>query len=86
MNDQQDAAPPQTEHQGPLPQVIAEHLDWVYGAALRQVRDHHLAEDVTQAVFLLLTRKAAFMPRETRLTGWLFQAVRYCSYSKSLSR
>ncbi|MGD0389307.1 MAG: sigma-70 family RNA polymerase sigma factor [Tepidisphaeraceae bacterium] len=58
-------------------ELVSRHVDWVHSAAARMVRDHHLAEDVTQAVFLLLwqqPQKAMGRP----LTGWLFRVTRYC--------
>lgn len=60
-----------------LARLIEVHIGWAYASALRQVRDHHLAEDVTQSVFLLLARKAAKMPPDTRLNGWLFNTLRF---------
>ncbi len=57
-------------------ELVARHTDWVYSAALRMVRDRHTAEDVSQAVFLLLSQRAAKI-RTEHLNGWLFNVTRY---------
>jgi RNA polymerase sigma factor (sigma-70 family) len=58
--------------------LVSRHSDWVYSAALRMVRDRHLAEDVAQAVFLILADKAAKLSAAP-LHSWLFKVTRYAS-------
>src|SRR5438128_2587145 len=62
---------------GTLEALVGEHVDLVYSAALRQVRDPHLADDVTQAVFMVMVRKAERLPREELLGPWLVKVTRY---------
>jgi RNA polymerase sigma factor (sigma-70 family) len=60
-------------------ELVKRHLDFVYSVAVRQVRDRHLAEDVTQAVFLVLAKKAGRINERTILSNWLFCTTRYTS-------
>jgi RNA polymerase sigma factor (sigma-70 family) len=71
------------QHRSGHPQAFAElvnkHLGWVYGLARRQLRDAHLAEDVAQAVFVLLHRKAPSFPADGALIRWLHKTAQYAS-------
>ena len=59
--------------------LVSRHINMVNSVALRQVRDPHLAEEVTQAVFIISARKAGSLNSKTILSAWLCRTAQYAA-------
>src|SRR5689334_3463830 len=69
-----------TEHdERAFAQIVQKHVNLVFSSALRRVGNRQTAEDVTQAVFVILAKKAHRIRNGGALSAWLLRCVRYAS-------
>src|ERR1700722_602814 len=52
------------------------HVHLVYSVALRKSGNPHAAEEITQAVFIILARKGRTLSSKTVVAGWLHHTAR----------
>jgi RNA polymerase sigma factor (sigma-70 family) len=62
-------------------ELVQRHVALVYSVALRHVGIAAHAEEITQAVFIILARKAAGLRADTILEGWLHETTRLTALS-----
>ena len=61
-------------------ELVRRYIGLVYAAARRQTRgDSHLADDVTQAVMIVLARRADAIAPGSILASWLLVVTRHCA-------
>jgi|ERR1017187_7414890 RNA polymerase sigma factor (sigma-70 family) len=66
--------------------LVHRHIHLVYSVAFRYVGNSPDAQDVTQAVFIILAKKAPSLRHRATLTGWLYETTRYTAAALLRSR
>jgi RNA polymerase sigma factor (sigma-70 family) len=66
----------QSESDEAFARIVDRYINLVYSVALRHTANPHHAEEITQAVFIILARRAGSLGRQTVLSGWLHHAAR----------
>ena len=59
--------------------LVARYVNLVHSTAFRFTGNSHHAEEITQAVFIILARKAGKLSSRVVLSGWLYQVARLTS-------
>lgn len=79
MNDQTDSqllrAYAENRSEAAFSELVRRHVDIIHSAALRMVCDSHLAQDVTQGVFVALAKSAGQLADHPVLSGWLHRTA-----------
>src|SRR3954465_13270399 len=58
-------------------EIVRKYSRLVYGAAYRRLNEAHLAEDVTQSVFITLQAKRPGLTPKVSIAGWLIRATQF---------
>jgi RNA polymerase sigma factor (sigma-70 family) len=65
-----------SESEEAFTELVRRHIGLVHSVALRHTQNAQHAEEITQAVFIILARKASSLGRKTILSGWLYHTAR----------
>jgi DNA-directed RNA polymerase specialized sigma24 family protein len=63
--------------------LVSRYLNFVHSAAMRQVHDPQMAEEVAQVVFIILAKKTGRINDRAILSGWLFKTTRFVALTQS---
>src|ERR1051325_11030129 len=66
----------ETNSEAAFSTLVGRYVNLVYSTALRFCGNPHRAEEITQAVFVILARKASSLGKSVILCGWLYQTTR----------
>jgi uncharacterized protein (TIGR03435 family) len=72
----QYARGPRENSEAAFTALAERHVNLVYSTALRSVGKSHAAQEIAQAVFIILANKAGKLSRRVVLSGWLYQTTR----------
>jgi len=71
----------QVNSEAAFAELVERHIALVYSAAFRHSGQAAHAQEITQAVFIILARKAAGLRPDTILAGWLCETARLTALS-----
>jgi RNA polymerase sigma factor (sigma-70 family) len=75
----------QNESEEAFAAIVNRYVHLVHSVALRHTANPHHAEEITQAVFIILARRAAGLATRTILSGWLYHTARLTAANFSRS-
>ncbi len=65
-----------SESEEAFAELVRRYIPLVYSAAFRHTANPQNAQEITQAVFIILARKSASLGRRSVLSGWLYHTTR----------
>ncbi len=75
-----------TESEAAFATLVARYVNLVHSTALRFTGNPHHAEEITQAVFIILARKAGSLSPRVVLSGWLYRTARFTAANSRTSK
>lgn len=69
-----------TNDENAFEEIVNRYGDRIYGLAFRITRDHHIAEEILQEVFLTLVKKIDTFRGESKFSSWLYRVTINASY------